>query len=249
MAVQSTIGIFDAYVAFEQPTEFQRSAVDMPDARIDCLEADVFPGTGGGDVDPLMVPPDATVGADIAHLEAVGVLERWQFGGHCPRGGLVAGSGGAPVERLMRPCMVELVTAVVELPLLRAGAASPVWKWPVQAALHTSLGVPIWPMGLPGCRITRRLRFLGTTPWRLRMSQTVEWAGQGQRGWRVLRIATSFLAPQDGCRWRAARIAATTYSGVWRGDVRGRRARSSRPCGPRARERSIHVSPVLRLTP
>jgi hypothetical protein len=72
---------------------------------------------------------------------------------------------------------------------------------------------------------------LGDTPWRLRMSQTVERAGQGQRGWRVLRIDTSFLAPQDGCRCRASRIVTTTWSGVWRGEVLGLRERSSRPCG------------------
>jgi len=107
-------------MSFEQPTEFQGSEGDIPDAIIDLLKADICPGTGGGDVAPSMVPPDAPVGADIAHLEAVGVLERWQFGGHCPRGGLGACGGGAHVERLMRPCMVELVTAVVALPLVRA---------------------------------------------------------------------------------------------------------------------------------
>jgi hypothetical protein len=104
-------------------------------------------------------------------------------------------------------------------------------------------------VGAPGCPMTRRWRFLGTKPWRLSMSQTVERAGQGQRGWRVHKIDNRFLAPQDGCRRRASRIAATAWAGVWRGEVLGRRERSSRPCGPCMRERSIHLPPVLRRTP
>ena len=39
------------------------------------------------------MPPDATGGADIAPLEAVGVLERWPCVGHLPGGGLIAGGG------------------------------------------------------------------------------------------------------------------------------------------------------------
>jgi hypothetical protein len=67
-----------------------------------------------------MVPPDATVGADLAHLEAVGILARWPLVGHGTWGGFIAGGGGAHVERLMRPRLVELVAAVGELLLLDA---------------------------------------------------------------------------------------------------------------------------------
>src|SRR5262245_18509382 len=84
-----------------------------------------------------MVPPDATVSADIAHLEAVRVLERGQFGGHLPGGGLVAGSGGAQVEHLMRPRMVELATEVAELPRWGAGVGAG-WSsgFGFQGAMH-----------------------------------------------------------------------------------------------------------------
>src|SRR6266511_2480426 len=71
-----------------------------------------------------MVPPDATVGADITHLEAVGVLERGQCVGHRPGGGLIAGGRGAHVKRLVWPFIVELFTEVIELPLLCAQVGS-----------------------------------------------------------------------------------------------------------------------------
>jgi hypothetical protein len=57
------------------------------------------------------------MGADVADLEAVRVRKRWQFSRHLPSGGVIAGGGCAPVERLMRTLMIELFTEVVELPL------------------------------------------------------------------------------------------------------------------------------------
>jgi hypothetical protein len=41
VSCEFTIGIVDAHVAFQQPTEFQRPAGDVPDAVIDCLKADL----------------------------------------------------------------------------------------------------------------------------------------------------------------------------------------------------------------
>src|ERR671923_1615232 len=67
-----------------------------------------------------MMPPEAPVGADVAHLEAVGILERGQFSGHGTWGGCIAGGGCAHVERLMRPRLVARFAAVVELLLLGA---------------------------------------------------------------------------------------------------------------------------------
>src|SRR5262245_20650507 len=71
-----------------------------------------------------MVPTDATVGADVAYLEAVRVLKRWKFSRQLPGGGFIAGGGGAHVKRLMRPLLLELVAEVVELPLLCAKAGA-----------------------------------------------------------------------------------------------------------------------------
>jgi hypothetical protein len=42
----SSIGIFDAHVSFEQPAECERSEVDILDALVDVLEADIFPNAG-----------------------------------------------------------------------------------------------------------------------------------------------------------------------------------------------------------
>jgi hypothetical protein len=120
VSFQSTGDIFDAHVSFEEPAEFERAEVDIPDAIVDLLEADIFANAGVRDVDPLVVPPDAPVSTHIAHLEAVGVLERWQLVGHLPWGGFIAGGGGVHVECLVRTLMIERFTEVVELSLLGA---------------------------------------------------------------------------------------------------------------------------------
>ena len=44
MSFESTIDIFDAPVSCEQPTAFEWAEIDIPDALIDCLEADRCPG-------------------------------------------------------------------------------------------------------------------------------------------------------------------------------------------------------------
>jgi hypothetical protein len=41
VSCESTIGIFDAQMAFEPPPECERAAVDIPDAIIDVFEADI----------------------------------------------------------------------------------------------------------------------------------------------------------------------------------------------------------------
>jgi hypothetical protein len=76
---------------------------DSPDAIVNFLEADICADIDVRDVAPLMVPPDATVGADVAPREAVRVLKRCQFIRHLPEGGFIAGGGCTHVERLVRP--------------------------------------------------------------------------------------------------------------------------------------------------
>jgi hypothetical protein len=84
-----------------------------------------------------MVPPDAAIGADVAHLDAVTGLQRWQFSRHLPGGGFIAGGGCTHVERLVRPRMVERVTDVIALPLLCAqGSAGRAGGVGVQGALQ-----------------------------------------------------------------------------------------------------------------
>jgi hypothetical protein len=103
---------------FEEPTEFEGSEVDIPHPIVNFFEADIGSYANVWDVDPSMVPPDAPIGADRAHLEAVGILKRWQFVRHLPGGGGIAGGGGAHVEHLVRPLAVELFTEALILALL-----------------------------------------------------------------------------------------------------------------------------------
>ena len=44
----------------------------------------------------------------------------------------------------------------------------------------------------------RRRGFLAISPWRFKISQTVERCGQDQRGCRLYKIDNSFLLPQLG---------------------------------------------------
>jgi hypothetical protein len=94
-------------MTFEQPTEGAGSEVNIPDPLVNVLEADICSAAELCDSDPLMVPTAATMGADVAHLEAVRVRERWPCVGPLPEGGGIAGGGCAPVERLVRPLAVE----------------------------------------------------------------------------------------------------------------------------------------------
>ena len=70
-AKQSTIGILDAAVALQETTELERPEVDIPDSVVDLFQAYVVAGTDGGDIDPVVFPTDAAVGADVTHLDAV----------------------------------------------------------------------------------------------------------------------------------------------------------------------------------
>ena len=53
--------------------ELHDAEVDVPQAVIDGLQAQVLADESAADVDPLLSPADAAVGADVAHLKAIGV--------------------------------------------------------------------------------------------------------------------------------------------------------------------------------
>ena len=65
-----------------------------------------------------MVAPDATVGTDVAYLETVGRLERWQFTEHGPWGGFITGGGGMHVECFVWAFKVECLAEAIECALL-----------------------------------------------------------------------------------------------------------------------------------
>ena len=65
MTVESTILVLDSHVSFMESAEFERAEEDVPDAVVDFFEADILSGADDGDVDPMGVPTNAAVGADV----------------------------------------------------------------------------------------------------------------------------------------------------------------------------------------
>jgi len=70
-AEQSTIGILDTAVALQETTQLEGSEVDIPNT---VIELHVVAGTDGRDIDPVVFPTDTAVGADVTHLETIGVF-------------------------------------------------------------------------------------------------------------------------------------------------------------------------------
>src|SRR5687768_17326265 len=67
-----------------------------------------------------MMPSHATIGADVAHLEAVRILQRWQFGGHRPWRDLIACGRGLHIEGFVWALEVECLAEAIECALLGA---------------------------------------------------------------------------------------------------------------------------------
>lgn len=81
MSEEPTVGILDPHVSLVEPSQAHRAEVDIPDSIIDLLEAYVLANAGDRDIDPLAVPADAAIGADVALLVVVRVFQRWQLAG------------------------------------------------------------------------------------------------------------------------------------------------------------------------
>jgi hypothetical protein len=114
-AKQSTIGILDAAVALQETTELERPEVDIPDSVVDLFQADVVAGTDGGDIDPVVFPTDAAVGADVTHLEAIRIFQRRYLARHKSQRRGVAVGGSFQVQRFMGTLLVKLLAESVEL--------------------------------------------------------------------------------------------------------------------------------------
>ena len=84
MSEEPTVGVFDPHVSLVEPSQAQCAEVDVPDSVIDLLQADVLANAGNGDVDPLTVPADAAIGADVAYFLSVRIFDGWQLAGHGP---------------------------------------------------------------------------------------------------------------------------------------------------------------------
>ena len=90
--------VLDSRVPLEQPAELEGAEVDGPDPITDLLKAHVFADADRGNVHPAADPANATVGADVADFEAIGILERREQAG---AGGGTAG-GRAPRRAIGR---------------------------------------------------------------------------------------------------------------------------------------------------
>src|SRR5688572_33467178 len=93
--------------------------MDGPDAVGDLLEAQPLPHEHAADVYEALVPLDAAVAADQAHLEVTGVLERWQPLGVRAWRGLIETRRRLPREGVVRTLLVVDVEKAIELPLQR----------------------------------------------------------------------------------------------------------------------------------
>src|SRR5215468_3521823 len=105
-----------------QAAELQRPEVHVPDPVVDFLEANVLADTHDRDAHPTAVPPNATVGTDVADFEAIRVLKWRDPVGHGARRRRVARRRCRLVQGLVRPLLVELLAKDVEAPLLRPEA-------------------------------------------------------------------------------------------------------------------------------
>ena len=119
-AKQSTIGILDAAVTFQETTELERPEVDIPDSVVDLFQVHVVAGTDGRDIDPVVFPTDAAVGADVTDLETIGVFQRRYFARQRSQRRGVAVSRSFQVQCFMGALLVKLLAEGVELALLRS---------------------------------------------------------------------------------------------------------------------------------
>lgn len=115
----STTGLFNAQAAFEPSAECEGPAIDVPEARVACLKAALFAHAGGWTVAPVMVPPEARVGTDVAPLDTVGGVKRRPSVGQLTGCGGVACGWGVRGQRLVRALAVARRAAALQ-PELRS---------------------------------------------------------------------------------------------------------------------------------
>jgi len=123
MTIEAPVLVLNPHLAVVQTAKLQRPEVDVPDAVVDLLQADVFTDAHDRHVHPAAVPRNPAVGADVPDFKPIGILERRRAVRHGPRRQPVAGGRRLLVERLARAFVVELLAKDVERPLLRREAA------------------------------------------------------------------------------------------------------------------------------
>ena len=109
-----------------ETTDFQGSIIHLPNTIVDLVQPNIFPGTNGGDLDPIRLPTHPTTGIDVTDLETIWVFEWQYFPWHCTRGGGIDRSWRLLVESFVWAYIVELIAEMVEATLLSGHAAG--WR-------------------------------------------------------------------------------------------------------------------------
>ncbi len=104
----------------KKPSEQNRAEVDVPGLVIDLLEADMEAAEDLADPEPLGVPANAPVAANLTDLVVSGVDEVFEVLRVRPVRGPIEFRRDFHLECLMRPLVVELMAERVEAFLLRA---------------------------------------------------------------------------------------------------------------------------------
>src|SRR5262244_708267 len=123
LTTESAVLVLNPHVSLVKAAEPQWPKVDGPDPVRDLLQSNVLAGADGRYVHPAAVPSNPAVGADVARLEPVRILERRQPVRHRPRRWRVARGRRLVVQRFVRPLVIELLAEDVEASLLRGQAA------------------------------------------------------------------------------------------------------------------------------
>ena len=112
--------ILDLESALMKAAEPERAEVDLPFPIVDLDEPNILAAQRLTDVDPLLVPANATIGPDAPDFIMARILKRGKARRVWSRRGRVVGGWGSIVEGLVRAERIECVAPGIEAVLLRA---------------------------------------------------------------------------------------------------------------------------------
>src|SRR5437899_654789 len=216
--------------------------VDGPHPVGSFLQSDVVLFQGLREEELLRFEAERACIRDEAHQVMAGVLGVRQAARVRARRRVPDGSRRLLAECFMRPLVVVLSAEALEAALLAAAGAgtvrgwqyapSPVRKWPLKSAVHTSFGPAVTSSGAPGCFQARRRRRRRTSPRRCKRSPAVLAAGSSSPERWSASHTSSLRGPQLGCCRRVSTIAAATAGAMRCGQRCGARLRSASPATP-----------------
>src|SRR5262245_21120624 len=97
MTPKSAGSVFNAHLFFNKASKFDRAKIYVPNPVVNLFKPNVLSGASDADINPVAVPTDAAVEADIARLEVSGIFQGQQFLRKWSRAGLINRSRGLKV--------------------------------------------------------------------------------------------------------------------------------------------------------